>query len=560
MDKEKLLLKFKNEAEKKLVIITDKINKAEHIKNIKERIRAVKTEDLKSFNWLLNMSNEELFNMLEALNIEFDENSIIMFKYVLNSKEVFQKSNSNRLTEATSEFQKISNKLRRISMTNLKSQELMELKRDEYLLKDLIPKIKKNYIEGSFASIMDYRSLFDSFYELTDEEIFDILQLMVNSDLTVIKQKSEKDFEIYNNRINEELNIQEELEILDQEAILVTGEELESLPENEVEDMSDVLVNVAEETTSVSESNNELNNNAKHQIQDNDDDDEKIEVKEDLANYEKILGTENFNLINEIELSVINIMSNDMLYNMSQKNSDFISNILALYKNNKISVSDVKLSMYDSSLYLNFLVDAINSNIKEIREYMDTYTTKEEAILAKEEIMHYLNRSKELYENLKKEILLRKETISITPKNTPMRILYYGNGSSELTEFEKSLKEVSPEHFPVLYDIITKLENGNFNKGISRNGIFSKINQDLYILYKILLNNHVLVFSCGYMKDLSVKNRDKETTLYSKVDLSEIEEHIRNENFEYKKMYDNSSVITKKMEEKTMKQKSKDSL
>lgn len=548
MDKEELLLKFKNEAEKRLIIITDKIKAAEQVKNIKERIRKIKTEELKNFNWLLNMSNEELFNMLEALNIKFDENSIIMFKYVLNSKEIFQKSNSNRLVEATKEFQKISNELRRISMTNLKSQELMVLKKEEELLKDLIPKIKKNYIEGSFTSIMVYRSLFDSFYELTDEEIFDILQLMVNSDLTVIKRKAEKDFEIYNDKINEELNIQEEPEILDQGTTLDSDEK----PETISEDYDDV----SEETPSPYQSNNEPVN---YQSQ-NDDIATEKNVKEDLADYEKILGTENFNLIKEIELSAINIMSNDMLYNMSQKNSDFISNILALYKNNKISVSDVKLSMYDSSLYLNFLVDAINSNIKEIHEYMDTYTSKEEAILAKEEIMYYLNKSKELYENLKKEILLRKETVSITPKNTPMRILYYGNGSSELTEFEKSLKEISPEHFPILYDTITKLENGNFNKGISRNGIFSKINQDLYVLYKILLNNHVLIFSCGYMKDLSVKNRDKETTLYSKVDLSDIEEHIRNEDFEYKKMYDNSSVITKKMEEKTMKQKSKDSL
>lgn len=252
MDKEKLLLKFKAEVEKKLTIVTNKIKETEQIKNIKERIRAVKTEELKSFNWFLNMPNEELFNMLEALDIEFDKNEIIMFKYVLNSKEVFQKSNSSRLTEATNEFQKISNKLLRISMTNLKSQELMELKKDEELLKDLIPKIKKNHIEGSFDSIMVYKSLFDSFYELTDEEIFEILQLMVNSDLTIIRQKVERDFEIYNNRINEELNIEEESEILDQEAISESDEEPETMSED-----SD---GVTEETPNSSQSNNELNN------------------------------------------------------------------------------------------------------------------------------------------------------------------------------------------------------------------------------------------------------------------------------------------------------------
>lgn len=550
MDKEKLLLKFKAEVEKKLTIVTNKIKETEQIKNIKERIRAVKTEELKSFNWFLNMPNEELFNMLEALDIEFDKNEIIMFKYVLNSKEVFQKSNSSRLTEATNEFQKISNKLLRISMTNLKSQELMELKKDEELLKDLIPKIKKNHIEGSFDSIMVYKSLFDSFYELTDEEIFEILQLMVNSDLTIIRQKVERDFEIYNNRINEELNIEEESEILDQEAISESDEEPETMSED-----SD---GVTEETPNSSQSNNELNNVNYQSQNDNIADEENN--KKNLADYEEVLGTENFNLINEIELFAINIMSNDKLYDMSKKNKDFISGILTLYNKGDMSMENVKQSMYEPNLYLNFLVDAINSNIKEIHEYMDIYPTKEEAILAKEDIMIYLNKSKELYEYLKEEILLRKETVSTNTKNTLMRILFYGSDSYETTDFEKGLKNISSERLSSLHDCISKLENGNFSSGINRNGIYSKINKDIYVLYKILLNNHVLIFSCGYMKDITKEMMDKLTLFYSKVDLSGIEEHIENEDYEYKKMYDNSSVIAKKTEAKATKQKSRDSL
>lgn len=556
MDREKLLLKFKEEAEKKLVMVTSKINETEQIKNVKERIRSVKLEDIENFSWFLNMPNEELFNMLKILNIEFDENSIIMFKYILNSKEVFEKSNSNRLIEATEAFKEIGNKLRRISMTSLKSQELMELKRDEALLKDLIPKIKKNYIDGSFASIMAYKPLFDSFYELTDDEIFEILQLMVNSDLTVIKQKSEKDFEKYNNRINEELNDQEELEILDQKSILKTDEQVEPLSvsddsvEEKLEDITDDLDTTTEETTNDSELNNETNN-INDEKQQNNVDDQQAEIEENKADYEKVLGKENFNLINEMELSAVSIMSNNTLYNMSEKDNNYIKNILALYKNNKISISEAKMSMYDSSLYLNFIVDAIISYINEIREYMNTYVTEEEAIIAKEDIIYYLNKAKELYECLKKEILLIKETNSITPKNTPMRILYYGNGDSELTEFEKSLKDIAPEHFSILYDIVLKLENANFNNVKNRHGLFSKIHQDLYILYKPVFNNHIVIFSCGYQKDISLKTIEKEQTTYGEIKLSKIEDAIREDGFEYKKMYNNSEIITEKLRGKS---------
>lgn len=552
MDREKLLLKFKNEAENKLITVTSKIKEAEQIKNIKERIRTVNPEDLENFTWFLNMSNEELFNMLQVLNIEFDENSIIMSKYVLNSEEIFKKSNSSRLIEATEAFKEISNKLLRISMTSLKSQEIMELKRNEALLKDLIPKIKKNYIEGSFASVMEYKYLFDSFYEITKDEIFEILKLMVNSDLTAIKHKSEEDLEMYNSRINEELNTQEDYEILE------TSEEVEPLLEGNdsieeaLEDTTNRLGTTPTETTNSSKLTNEANNTSVEEQQ--------VESIEDKADYEKILGTENFELINEIELSAVSIMGDNKLYNMSEKNNNYIKNILALYKNDKINISEAKISMYDSSLYLNFIVDAIISYINEIHEYMNTYVTEEEAILAKEEIMHYLNKAKELYEYLKNEILLRNETISITPKNTPMRILYYGNSDSELTEFEKSLKDISPEHLSTLYDIILKLENGNFNNVINNHGLFSKINQDLYILYKPVFNNHIVIFACGYMKNMSLKTRDKELTMYGGINLSKIEDAIREDGFEYKKMYNNSEIITKKIKERATKQKSKESL
>ena len=230
--------------------------------------------------------------------------------------------------------------------------------------------------------------------------------------------------------------------------------------------------------------------------------------------------------------------------------------------NNPLKVNlEENLYHGDINYYLYYY---INEYLKSIYTEINTVRPPSEIPESEELTIELLNEVKEILDILVSRV--DKDTKEREELNAPesveleraYKVLFYENNG--VTEIEKLFKSLTPEKMEELRRSIEKLEEGRFSQ-IKTIGKYTRINfkaiigQYLYVLFRILPEGHLLVYTAGDIREL-----EKINTKLIGYDLdveAEIDENIKSNSIKYKKTQKKASEIKEQLQNKSVKRGSK---
>ena len=181
---------------------------------------------------------------------------------------------------------------------------------------------------------------------------------------------------------------------------------------------------------------------------------------------------------------------------------------------NTLKLSDMKL----------FLAHIINKEISDIESMIAKKTTEEEIVLTKELIIDSLRTCAtyaKMYSELDEKIKDIQPPVSLPKQSeeSPMKLIFYTVGDGD-SEFEKTLNSISKVRIEGYESLLYKLEQGNFKTALMlTRGNDNKLryvnNHNIFITFKVLPNNHVLVYHIAEIETINKKSTDVKLRAYS---------------------------------------------
>ena len=128
----------------------------------------------------------------------------------------------------------------------------------------------------------------------------------------------------------------------------------------------------------------------------------------------------------------------------------------------------------------------------------------------------------------------------------PYKLIFYSNGSS--SEIEKNMKSMTPEKLNDLIPLLSRLEAGRFDsvrflKKNTKVGFKLLIGQLVFVTYRTLPNNHILIFTCGSLEEMNNNSVNNRLNAYDINVEKKINSIIKDGTLEYRKLLKRSEAI-----------------
>lgn len=487
-----------NELEKELLMLGDERKLRKEISKIKdlEALATIGTDEIIAY-----MSKIDSSFAIDSVDLEGD----IYFYGAGQENETFK--SSPRYIDSSTKLKTIVDKFISFSMVEDNIDEL-KISEDINTYKNLLESISaNNRIFGEVQELSAYLSIFDNTW--SDEDKLTVCSMLVKAHIEYLNESRNMYIEA-----SEEISDEIIEEKADKVALIMKAKMLENELNAIVED--EHQIDVSQETSEQVES-----------------------LKAFLRNIESALS----------------------IKKVSSNSEKLYSNLFDELEKNNISIDVVKQSFIPSD-FIKFLVYSLKQKIAEIEAFMSESYSSEDTEEAKSIINDLLKDCSSYVSMISKE---KTEIDDLTSSDDievekPITLLFYTSGNGE-SEFEKSLKSCPSEKIDEASVLLTKLQQNNIQNAVmlakdNDSRLKSLNSANLFITFKVLPHNHILVYHVAEKLDINKKVTTNKLRAY----VTSIEDdvvRIINDgaskpegSIEYRKLIEENKVKLKTIKEK----------
>jgi len=436
-----------NELENELLMLVDERKLRSEISKIKdlEALATISTDEI-----IVYMSKIDSSFTIDSIELEGD----IYFYNAGQENEAFK--SSPRYIDSSAKLKTIVDKFISFSMIESNIDELKIIDAIN-TYKNLLESISaNNKIFGEVQELSTYLSVFDNTW--SDEDKLTVCSMLVKAHIEYLNESRNMYIEV-----SEEISDEIIEEKADKVALMMEARMLENELNAIVED--EHQIDVSQETSQQVES-----------------------LKTFLRNIESSLSFKK----------------------VSSNSEKLYSNLFGELEKNNISIDVIKQSFIPSD-FIKFLVYSLKQKVAEIEAFMSESYSSEDTEEAKS-IINDLLKDCSSYVSM-----ISKEKAEIDDLNSsddielekPITLLFYTSGSGE-SEFEKSLKSCPSEKIDEVSVLLTKLQQNNIQNAVmlakdNDSRLKSLNSANLFITFKVLPHNHILVYHVAEKLDINKK-------------------------------------------------------
>ncbi len=224
------------------------------------------------------------------------------------------------------------------------------------------------------------------------------------------------------------------------------------------------------------------------------------------------------------------------------------------FQNIDQSIEGIKIA-YNTSTYHKFLFFCFFKKYETIlRDVQESYTEDFDEYV--KFILEDIKQALDFINRLEQELALEEQELAqaneselpqVEEVEKPYKLIFYNNNSTT-SEIEKNLKSMTPEKIKDLVSLLSRIEEGRFENVGSLNkktktSFRLLVGQYVFVTFRILPNNHILVFTSSSLDELNNNSVDNRLAAYDLNYEKKVNSIIKDGTLEYRKLVKQSDDI-----------------